>query len=52
MSNQEWAKWFQKINHKGIIWNESTKQFIQGVITSQAESINEMLDGLPVMEEE
>ncbi len=52
MSNEEWAKWFQKMNNQGIIWNEDTKQFIQGVVTAQAEAINEMLDGIPVKEEE
>ena len=52
MSNQEWAKWFQKMNKQGLVWNEETKQFIQEVINAQAESLNEMLDGIPIKEEE
>ena len=52
MSNEECARWLQKINQKGLVCNESTKQFVKSVISEQEKAFQEMLDGIPVKEEE
>jgi len=52
MSNEDWAKWFQKINTQGMVWNESTKQFVKKVISEQEMALQKMIDGIPIKEEE
>ena len=44
MSNEEWARWFQKINQKGLVWNESTKQFVKSVISEQEKAFQEKVE--------
>ena len=52
MSEETWARWFKNINEQGLVWNESTKSFVKKIVSEQEKVFQQMLDDIPIKEEE